>query len=317
VSCVEYLASDLGEPRGLSLSATQFPLEPNALILAAALLYAALLGARRVRGLPWPWQRAASFFVGLAVAGFVLDSFIGVYDDVLFWDHMVQHVCLIMVAAPLLALGAPFALGAPLAPPALRRFGERVLASAPAKAALSPLTAYGIYAFVTVAFHLTGWYQAALEDEAIHGLEHLAFLVAGYLFYRPVIGAEGAQASLGPAARLLYLLLAVPVDVFVGVALMTTTRELFPYYLHHHLPGGPGRIEDLHLGGMVMWLGGDGLMMVALAALALKFFKDLIAREESEVAALEEMAGDYIVDPERPLVGKAPEAPSRGPDGGG
>src|ERR1700722_6154525 len=59
---------------------------------------------------PWPARRTAMFAAGLAVLVLATQSGIGVYDDLLFWDHMVQHLMLIMVAPPLLIAGQPITL---------------------------------------------------------------------------------------------------------------------------------------------------------------------------------------------------------------
>ena len=65
---------------------------------------------RRHPARPWPLYRTALFLGGLAVVVIATQSGIGSYDDVLFWDHMVQHLLLLMVAPPLLVVGQPATL---------------------------------------------------------------------------------------------------------------------------------------------------------------------------------------------------------------
>src|SRR5438477_12382631 len=90
----------------------QFAPAVTVLVVAAAGLY--LWGVLRVRrrhpARPWPAWRTASFLGGLAVIVIATQSGIGSYDDVLFWDHMVQHLLLLMVAPPLLVVGQPATL---------------------------------------------------------------------------------------------------------------------------------------------------------------------------------------------------------------
>ena len=73
-------------------------------LLAAAALYRA--GARRVRG--WPAWRGACFAAGLAALGVAV---LGLDAGRSVTAHMAQHLVLAFVAAPLLVLGSPVALG--------------------------------------------------------------------------------------------------------------------------------------------------------------------------------------------------------------
>src|SRR6266568_9397389 len=89
-----------------AVSRWQFAPVVTGLVVVAAGLY--LWGVLRVRrrhpARPWPLWRAAAFGAGLAVVVIATQSGIGSYDDVLFWDHMVQHLLLLMVAPPLLVV---------------------------------------------------------------------------------------------------------------------------------------------------------------------------------------------------------------------
>src|SRR5579875_1448698 len=72
------------------------------------------IGALRVRrrhpARPWPLPRTAAFLAVLVVIVTATESGVGSYDDVIFWDHMVQHLLLLMVAPPLLVVGQPATL---------------------------------------------------------------------------------------------------------------------------------------------------------------------------------------------------------------
>jgi putative copper resistance protein D len=98
--------------RGSELTSTQFDFVPVAMILVALVLY--LWGVRRNNVLhprhPWSVGKTVAFFGALFTTGVAIFSFVGVYDGELFWDHMVQHLLLIMVAAPLFAISSPLDL---------------------------------------------------------------------------------------------------------------------------------------------------------------------------------------------------------------
>jgi cytochrome c oxidase assembly factor CtaG len=66
--------------------------------------------ARRHPARPWPAWRTGLFIAGIAVIVLATQSGIGAYDDVLFYDHMVQHLMFLMVAPPLLIAGQPLTL---------------------------------------------------------------------------------------------------------------------------------------------------------------------------------------------------------------
>ena len=98
--------------RSSAFTSTQFDFVPVAMILVALGLY--LWGVRRNNALhprhPWPVGKTVAFIGALITTGVAIFSFVGVYDGELFWDHMVQHLLLIMVAAPLFAISSPLDL---------------------------------------------------------------------------------------------------------------------------------------------------------------------------------------------------------------
>ena len=94
---------------------TAWRLQPGVLAAVAALGGGYGVALRRRRA-PWPRRRAVCFLAGVAAIALVGLSFVGVYDDTLFWARAVQNLVLVMVAPMLLALGAPVRLAADLLP---------------------------------------------------------------------------------------------------------------------------------------------------------------------------------------------------------
>jgi putative membrane protein len=239
---------------------------PMILLVGAAALY-----AWGVRGTPsWPRVRSVCFGLGLLVTFIATQTFIGVYDMEYFSDHMVQHLLLIMVAAPLFALSAPLDLAYLSGTDAMRRFldgkfMERVT---------HPLFAFALY-FVFIPFaHLTGFMNLMMTHMWVHHLEQIAFLVVGYLFFRVAFGLERGY-KLHPGLRLVYVMAAVPVDTFTGLVLSMSSRVPFSSYAAM-APTGSSKawmLSNIKLGGGIMWIGGDALMLLALIPIGIMWVK--------------------------------------------
>jgi len=227
-----------------------------------------LIAARRVPH--WPLSRSALFLAGLVVTFLATESVLGLYDSAYFSFHMVQHLALIMVAAPLFALATPLDLAYDAGP----RWMRRVLDSATLKVITHPLFAFAAYFVFIPVTHLTSFYNLTLENEPLHNLEHVGFLVIGYLFFRVAFGLERGL-TIHPGLRLVYVMAAVPVDTFTGLALAMTAYNPFPAYLHTAPTGSNASsiLTNIHLGGAIMWIGGDGLMLLACIPIAIAWVR--------------------------------------------
>ncbi len=272
---------------------------PIVAIVVVAGLY--LWGVRRVNRLQprhrWsPW-RTVAFLGGLVALLIALESFVGLYDNVLFWDHMVQHLLLIMVSAPLLALGCPILLLWRSSTGRTHEWVTRALRSAVARFFDHPLVAFVLYAVLIPLSHLTALYNYTLTHEVVHDNEHLLFLVVGYLFWRQVVAKEPSARRMHPGLRLAYLAFAVPIDTFTGLTLTGERHEIFSAYAAQHRTWGPSLVNDLHLGGAIMWIGGDTLMFLAMIPVAVAWVRyeerkaRRLDRELDEEALEEEQTG--------------------------
>lgn len=258
-----------------SLGSTTIAFTPCLLIFGAAALY--LLGVRRWNRrhgeASWSHRRTAAFLGGTLVTFVAIQLFVGVYDDVLFYDHMIQHLLLIMGAAPLYAMGAPVELLGGATTGRAHDVVARLLSSKVAEVVGHPITGLALYAVLIPVAHLTSLYNFTLTHDLAHDNEHLAFIVVGYLFWRPVVAIEPSRHPLHPGLRIVYLALAIPVDTFSGVALVSAAHEMFPYYDTFRRSWGPSLVSDLHIGGSIMWIGGDSLMAIAMAPAAVQWVR--------------------------------------------
>jgi putative copper resistance protein D len=200
----------------------------------------------------------------MVVSAIAVLSFIGVYDTTLFFDHMIQHLMLVMIAAAGFAAGAPVRLALMATSGKTKERIKRILRSKVALVLGHPFGALVLYGVLVPLTHLTFVYNDAVRWRYLDGVEHLAFLFVGYLFWRQIFSGEPNGFRVHPAMRALILFLAVPVDTFVGLSLDSQQTQLFPALAAEHRHWGIGPIMDLHVGGVIMWVGGDTLMMLAL-----------------------------------------------------
>ena len=226
---VDVALPDIGHHLGSTAIATT----PSILIGGAAALY--VWGVIRVNRIdpdrPWSGKRTAAFLGAMALVFVAIELVVGVYDDTLFYDHMIQHLMLLMVAAPLIAMGAPLELLERSTTGSAHDTVTVLLDSRVAGVVGHPITGFVLYAVLVPATHLTSLYNRLLTNDLAHDNEHLMFLIVGYLFWRPVVAIEPTRHPLTPAVRLVYLMLAIPIDTFSGLVLLSANHEMFSAYL--------------------------------------------------------------------------------------
>jgi putative membrane protein len=252
--------------------------------VGAALVY--VVGVRRMRR-RWPAWRTATFFLGLAALLAALASPIDGYASISFTVHMVQHMLLTVVAAPLLMVGAPIRPLLRGLPGAVRAGVVRPLARAHVMRALvhlvrHPLVAAALYVGGLYAWHVPGLYDAAVADARVHVLEHAWFFFSALLFWTVVIDPEPFRATLGYAARLPYLLvMGAAQNTVLGGVLSFTTRPLYTAYSSLLDTGlfDFDRVTDQRVGGAIMWVVGD---FVFISAASIAFFLWLAEEEEMQ-----------------------------------
>jgi cytochrome c oxidase assembly factor CtaG len=237
------------------------PVVTGFVVVAAGLyLWGVLRVRRRHPARPWPKRRTALFLGGLAVVVIATQSGIGSYDDVLFWDHMIQHLLLLMVAPPLLVVGQPATLLLHASRNPLHTWAKKALRSRVLAAITWPVFGVVLYLGVIVGTHLTGFMNLVETNSAIHDGEHALYLAAGYLYFLPLIGREPIRWRVSYPSRIFMLFIAMPVDAFTGLVLGSESSNPFPALADHRPAWAPSPLSDLHTGGAVMWVGGAGIM---------------------------------------------------------
>jgi cytochrome c oxidase assembly factor CtaG len=262
---------------------------PLVLVVAAGVLYA--LGLRRLSSGPrFPSGRVVAFYGGLAATLVAVASPVDTYANVSFSDHMVQHILLMFVAAPLFALGTPVTLALRAARSSTRkRWILPVLHSVPVRVLSHPLVAMGMFTVVQYVTHLTSLYNLALRSNPVHDLEHALYLGTALLFWWPVVGLDPAPHRMSHPARLLYLVAAMPLEAFLAVALLSASP--YPHYLALPPPwGGAAAVADQSAAAAFMWIAGDLSTLIAALLVAAAWFRHDEARQRRIEADIDRLA---------------------------
>jgi cytochrome c oxidase assembly factor CtaG len=241
------------------------------IVAAAAYLWGVWRVGTRHPAQPWPWWRTWLFVSGLAVIVVATQSGIGTYDDVLFWDHMIQHLLLIMVAPPLLVLSQPITLLLHASRNPLHTWVKKAVRSRLAAFLTWPPVTIAAYAATIVGTHLTNAMNVVMTNPLAHDAEHALYLLVGYLFFLSVLGREPIRWRIPYPMRILALIVIMPVDTFTGLVLGYSNTGMTGMTSRSW---GPSPVDDIHLGGAVMWIGGDAIMLVLIMMVFVAWSKD-------------------------------------------
>jgi len=243
-------------------------------LIGTALVY--VVAVRRVEARdpahPWPRVRTASFLGGLTLCWLVILGPVGAYDDTFFWAHMVQHLALMMVVAPLLLLGSPVLLLLRASTPAFRRaWVLPVLRGRVLTVLTRPAVGWLLFAGVLVGTHFSPFYEFALEHPFVHDyVEHPLYLGVALIYYYPLLPGNPGPRRVPYNLRALSLFSMMFPETLSGFFLYASTSVRYPYYAQVERPFGPGALVDQRFGGALMWGGSMILdsLWVTLAVLA-------------------------------------------------
>ena len=196
-------------------------------------------------------------------------------DEYLFSAHMIQHTLLTLAAPPLLLAGIPgWLAGYMIHKPAIKK-AARLLTN--------PLIAFSLYNLVYSLWHLPAAYEAALENDTIHLVEHLSFILTALLFWWPVLSSSPELPGLSYPMQILYLFLAsVPCTILGGIFVFAP-EVIYPRYAAAPpFLAGLDPMTDQQVAGVIMAMAG---MLVYLGFLGRSFYiwYNLDARQKSHI----------------------------------
>jgi putative membrane protein len=170
----------------------------------------------------------------------------------LFWVHMVQHVLLLTVVAPLLVLSAPWMSMMRLRPAGLLR---RVA---------TPTAVWIAFNVNLVVWHVPALFDLTLRNAGVHALEHVLFLATGVLFWAQVIDVPLLRKRLDDRARVVYISTAAVVSWGLSFALTVAPSALYSAYARAAArPGGLTALGDQRIAASVMLVPGSITFLIA------------------------------------------------------
>jgi putative membrane protein len=215
--------------------------------------------------------RARCFTGALLALGVALISPLDALSTALASAHMVQHMLLVLVAAPLLALSAPWSTllrGSPLGVRrAVGRWRRRLgLRRASLRALRHPATAWLLHVGTLWFWHAAVPYDAALGNQFLHVLEHASFFGTALLFWRVVIGTRSSERVPNGLGALLIFAMAMQ-SVLLSVLLTFARAPWYAGYATTTTPWGLAPLADQQLAGVIMWIPAGLVYLVAALTL--------------------------------------------------
>jgi putative membrane protein len=254
---------------------------------AAGIAYAMRARTLAARGAPVPGWRQGCWYGGLALIAATLISPIAVISDQLFAVHMVEHLLIADLGALLLVLG----LTGPLLAPLLRLRELRWLHVLAHPAVALPLWAVNFYVW-----HLPALYQSAVQNDAVHALEHMMFVFFGAAMWMALLGPLPKPAWFNNVARVVYVVLVRLIETVLANVLLWSGTVLYPRYAAGERHWHVSALEDQSAAGAIMMVEGSVVTILLLGWLFVR-----AAREGEERDRLNELAAAHGVelDPRR------------------
>lgn len=267
LSCSGF-AHELTQDPSSTVSGSSIVIAMNLLVLSILYIIGWIKERHRFPQKKGRSSRLLSFFIASQVTlSVALLSPLDKWSEHLAWVHMLQHILLMMLAAPLMAVSSlgyifQWVVPANIArhlwifkwkfQPFLDRLG-------------SPAFIILLFAFILWLWHLPTLYEKALTADFFHNLQHLSFFLASYWFWEILINPL-SKRLLHPGLALFYVFVTSIHTMLLGVFMTLSPRVWYEIYKIRAPRIGWNPLIDQQLAGLIMWMPG-GLAYLAVTIL--------------------------------------------------
>jgi putative membrane protein len=264
---------------GLDFWLTQWNLEPSIIIGTVLItgLYLYAIGPLRKRHFPNEpimTGQTIAFLSGMLIMFLALVSPLDeLGDSYLFSAHMIQHLCLTIIGPPLLLLGTPEWM-------VKKALSTRAIFEV-AKVLTYPVVAFVLFNVDFWLWHAPPLYNATLENQSIHILEHLTFILFGLCYWWPIFSPSQDLPPLPIGGQILYLFLSGMPSVLLGAGL-TFSPPLYAPYIAAPRIWGISAATDQQLGGLIMWVPVSIFYIVIMSVLFIRWMLQQEAKQQAK-----------------------------------
>lgn len=233
--------------------------------ITALALYAIGVASLRRRGRSWPMWNTAAFFLGVFLVWIAVGSGLAAYDEVNVTMHVIQHILLMMIAPPLVALGKPVTLASQASPRAAQVRIIKAAHSSVVAVLMFPVLTWLLYFGTMYAYFMTPIYPYSVAHPLFHDGTHLWFFVIGYLYWQPLVGLDATCWRLPYPIRLGTLFVGMPFEAFLGIGIAGMPHPLAPI----------NTLANTHAAGDTFWILSMTATGLCLVAIILQWFRQL------------------------------------------
>lgn len=255
---------------------TTWRLDVPVLVMVTVAAVAYVIGTRRLTraGGGIARSRRVSFLLGLALWAWVSISFVGVYDDELFWARALQVIILLMIVPFALAAGVPLTVLRESVGSETRERIDRVLASRPARVVTAPATTSIAILATPWLLYATNWYPMMLGNAVVDQFSRLALVLIGFVYFYSRLQADPVPRKYHQMISFVITFVEVIFDAVLGLVLWLGPLRASEHYLEFARTWGPDMRTDQILGAGIFWILGDLIGIPFLIVLMRTMFND-------------------------------------------
>ncbi len=242
------------------------------LVVAGIYMFGLIRLAGRANQSPLESKRVYAGVGGFAALYIALAGPFDAFAGEAFWLHMIQHLVISMIGAPLLLLSSPMPAYLWAMPETMRLGAGELLREDGVfrryfKWFIDPRLTVPLFIGTLFFWHAPGPFSAALNNGSVHYLQHLTFFITAALFWWPIIGPAPVRSKLSYPQRLVYLLTVVTPTAVLASIITMSRSVIYDDYLGSPAHWGMTPLEDQTMAGLILWIPGNALYLAALTAI--------------------------------------------------